>query len=91
MTCAHVAPRCWCSPPPLWPVDLDRWEAFCREVEGRIALTRRLGGRDDIGTFSSPIPANVETTPLPVGRIAPLPSNHGHRDQRGRFSAQKAT
>jgi hypothetical protein len=69
---SHVGP-CWCAPPPLWPTDQARWERFCLEINSRIMDTRRRQGRDDIGTFSPPIPADVTVRALPVGRVGVAP------------------
>jgi hypothetical protein len=89
-SCGHVEHQCWCSPLPLWEADQERWDRFCLEINSRIMETRRRRGRDDIATFSPPIPANVEAPTLPMGRVAPLPTNQDDRDERGRFSRRSA-
>ncbi len=88
MSCGHTI-HCWCSPPPLWAADQGRWDRFCLEINARIMRARHQTGRDDIGTFEPPIPANVEVRALPTGHVSPLPTNLHDRDVRGRFSARE--
>ena len=84
VTCSHTV-HCWCLPPPLWPIDRARWDSFCMGINARIQRVRHLEGRDDIETFSPPIPPRAGIRARPVGRLF-SPANLGDRDADGRFS-----
>jgi hypothetical protein len=88
MACEHTI-HCWCSPPPLWAADQERWDLFRLSINARIRRAQWQDGRDDIGTFDPPIPANVAARALPTGRVAPFDNTRQRRGDGGRFVARE--
>jgi len=80
----------WVAPPAPWPRDVRRWRAFCAVVDKRIRAIRStegIGRRDAWVAFEPALAPLTARRPLPIGYVAPMPSNVAVRGPGGRYVA----